>query len=131
MRLAALAGLGAWGRLNDWRLPQAKLLKTEKRDGYALEHLELDLNGIEPVPAYLLLPEKRADKAPGLLYICGSFQSQNRPVMMKSRLPQAKIRIDSRRMADDRKHRQIAHAVRISERVAEIDSFTLGKCSNP
>ena len=48
--------------------PTAKLVKSEKRDGYTLEHLELDLNGIEPVPAYLLLPDKR-QKAPGLLYI--------------------------------------------------------------
>lgn len=61
-----------WALLGDLpaaRAPQAKLLKTEKCDGYTLEHLELDLNGIEPVPAYLLLPDKRAEKAPGLLYI--------------------------------------------------------------
>src|SRR5579885_2600485 len=57
------------GDLPERRVPQAKLLKSEKREGYTLEHLELALNGIEPVPAYLLLPEKRADKAPGLLYI--------------------------------------------------------------
>jgi alpha/beta hydrolase family protein len=47
----------------------AKLLKTELGDGYRLEHLELDLNGFEPVPAYLLIPEKRQQPAPGLLYI--------------------------------------------------------------
>lgn len=47
----------------------AKLRKTEKGDGYTLEHLELDLNGVEPVPALLLIPEKRQPKAPGLLYI--------------------------------------------------------------
>ena len=29
----------------------------------------LDLNGIEPVPALLLIPDKRAARAPGLLYI--------------------------------------------------------------
>lgn len=61
-----------WGLLGDLpprKAPQAKLLKKEKRDGYTLEHLELDLNGIEAVPAYLLLPAKRVDKAPGLLYI--------------------------------------------------------------
>src|SRR5262249_8460846 len=43
--------------------------KTEKREGYTLEHLELDLNGIEAAPAYLLVPDKRPQPAPGLLYI--------------------------------------------------------------
>ncbi len=46
-----------------------KLLKTEQGAGYTLEHLELDLNGIEPVPALLLIPEHRQKRAPGLLYI--------------------------------------------------------------
>src|SRR5215467_6350553 len=46
-----------------------KLLRTEKGDGYTLEHLTLDLNGIEPVPALLLIPDKRQKPAPGLLYI--------------------------------------------------------------
>src|SRR5205085_10068885 len=46
-----------------------KRLKTEKAEGYTLEHLELDLNGLEPVPAYLLIPDKRQERAPGLLYI--------------------------------------------------------------
>ena len=45
------------------------VLATEKRDGYTLERLVLDLNGIEPVPALLLIPDKRAARAPGLLYI--------------------------------------------------------------
>jgi hypothetical protein len=61
-----------WGLLGDLpgrRAPKAKLLKTEKRDGYTLEHLELDLNGIEPAPAYLLLPDERPKAAPGLLYL--------------------------------------------------------------
>ena len=47
----------------------ARLLSTSRGDGYTLEHLELDANGIEPVPALLLLPDKRAAKAPGLVYI--------------------------------------------------------------
>ncbi len=47
----------------------AKLLKTEKGAGYILERLELDLNGVEPVPAILLIPEGRQTPAPGLLYI--------------------------------------------------------------
>jgi dienelactone hydrolase len=46
-----------------------KLLKTEKHDGYTLERLLLDLNGIEPVPAILLIPDKHQSLAPGLLYI--------------------------------------------------------------
>src|SRR5260370_2660125 len=57
------------GDLPEKRPPKAKLLKTEKSQGYVLEHLELDLNGKEAVPAYLLLPDRRQDRAPGLLYI--------------------------------------------------------------
>ncbi len=62
-----------WGLLGDLpprnRGVTARLLRTEPGPGYTLEHLELDLNGIEPVPAVLLLPDKRAAKAPGLVYI--------------------------------------------------------------
>jgi hypothetical protein len=61
-----------WGLLGDLperHPPRAKLLRTEKRPGYTLEHLELDLNGLEPVPAYLLLPDRRSKAAPGLLYL--------------------------------------------------------------
>jgi hypothetical protein len=47
----------------------ATVLATEKHDGYTLERLVLDLNGIEPVPALLLIPDQRAARAPGLLYI--------------------------------------------------------------
>jgi acetyl esterase/lipase len=57
------------GDLPDPRPPQAKVVKTEKHEGFALEHLELDLNGVEPVPALLLIPDKRPARAPGLLYI--------------------------------------------------------------
>lgn len=46
-----------------------KLIKTEQHEGYTLERLELDLNGLEPVPALLLIPERREPRAPGLLYI--------------------------------------------------------------
>jgi len=62
-----------WGLLGDlpWRHRPgpAKLVKTEKHDGYTLERLVLDLNGEEPVPALLLVPDKRQTPAPGLLYI--------------------------------------------------------------
>ncbi len=45
-----------------------KLLRKEKGPGYTLEHLVLDLNGIEPVPAILLIPDKRQPKAPAMIY---------------------------------------------------------------
>src|SRR5271157_1446887 len=62
-----------WSLLGDlpWqhRAGMPKLLSTEKHEGYTLERLVLDLNGIEPVPALLLIPDKRQSPAPGLLYI--------------------------------------------------------------
>jgi len=62
-----------WALLGD--LPWAhkpgpvSVVKSEKHDGYTLERLVLDLNGIEPVPALLLIPDKRQEPAPGLLFI--------------------------------------------------------------
>jgi len=62
-----------WSLLGDlpWQHKpgSAKLIKTEKHDGYTLERLVLDLNGVESVPAILLIPDKRQKPAPGLLYI--------------------------------------------------------------
>jgi hypothetical protein len=62
-----------WGLLGDlpWthRPGPAKLVSKEDHDSYTLERLVLDLNGIEPVPAILLIPKKREPRAPGLLYI--------------------------------------------------------------
>ena len=62
-----------WGLLGDlpWQHKPGvpKLVSTEKHDGYTLQRLTLDLNGIEPVPALLLIPDKRQSPAPGLLYI--------------------------------------------------------------
>jgi len=60
---------GLLGELPPWREPEARLLGTEKGPGYTLEHLELELNGIEPVRAILLVPERRREPAPGLLYV--------------------------------------------------------------
>ncbi len=62
-----------WSLLGDlpWNYqpkPPQKIKVEETRD-YQLEHLILDLNGQEPVPAYLLIPKKRQPKAPGLLYL--------------------------------------------------------------
>lgn len=65
--------LELWGLLGD--LPRdhqpkpPQVLDVEQRSGYKLERLVLDLNGMEPVPALLLVPERRAAKAPALLYI--------------------------------------------------------------
>lgn len=62
-----------WGLLGDlpwqYRPGPAKLVTIEKHDGYRLERLILDLNGSEPVPALLLIPDKRQTRAPGLLFI--------------------------------------------------------------
>jgi dienelactone hydrolase len=48
---------------------QPQLVRKEKHDGYTLERWILDLNGIEPVPALLLIPDHRQDPAPGLLFM--------------------------------------------------------------
>lgn len=62
-----------WSLLGDlpWNHHPAppKLVTTEKHEGYTLERLVLDTNGLEPVPALLLIPDKRPPKAPALLYI--------------------------------------------------------------
>lgn len=63
--LWALLGELPW----DYRPAPPRLVKSEKHEGYTLERLVLDLNGIEPVPALLLLPDRRPARAPGLLYI--------------------------------------------------------------
>ncbi|GAB4241833.1 MAG: alpha/beta hydrolase [Acidobacteriota bacterium] len=41
---------------------------TEDHGSYLLERLQLDLNGFEPVPAFLLLPKDRRHPAPAVLY---------------------------------------------------------------
>ena len=46
----------------------SRSLGTEDRGGYILEKLELDLNGIEPVPAYFVKPKKLQGRAPAVLY---------------------------------------------------------------
>ncbi len=62
-----------WGLLGDlpWQhQPKpARVVSKEDHEGYALERLVLDLNGVEDVPAILLIPKKRRERAPGLLYI--------------------------------------------------------------
>ena len=62
-----------WGLLGDlpWQYEPGspKVVRTEEHDGYTLERLVLDLNGIEPVPALLLIPKRLSRPAPGLLFI--------------------------------------------------------------
>jgi dienelactone hydrolase len=62
-----------WGLLGDlpWGYKPAlpRVVSREKHEGYTLERLILDLNGLEPVPALLLIPERRQKPAPGLLFI--------------------------------------------------------------
>ena len=62
-----------WSLLGDlpWqhRPDEPKLLKREEHGNYVLERWLLDLNGMEPVPALLLIPYKRQNPAPGMLYI--------------------------------------------------------------
>ena len=62
-----------WGVLGDlpWNHKSAppQRVRTEKHDGYTLERWVLDLNGVEPVPALLLIPDHRQNPAPGLLFI--------------------------------------------------------------
>ena len=62
-----------WGLLGDlpWnhKPGSARVVNKEEHESYTLERLVLDLNGVEPVPAILLVPKKRKERAPGLLYI--------------------------------------------------------------
>ncbi|WP_334077379.1 alpha/beta hydrolase [Paenibacillus sanfengchensis] len=50
--------LGLLGDLPDGGPIEARLLKREERDVFFLETLLLDLNGIEPVPAYVAKPRE-------------------------------------------------------------------------
>ena len=57
------------GDLPERTAPVAQRHNPEKRDGFTLERLTLDLNGLQRVPALLLVPDTAREKAPGLLYI--------------------------------------------------------------
>ena len=46
----------------------ARTVSIEERPAYILERLELDLNGIEPVPAYFIRPKNLTGRAPCILY---------------------------------------------------------------
>ena len=62
-----------WGLLGDlpWQHKPAppKVIRTEDHGEYTLTRLVLDLNGVEPVPALLLIPKRLQHPAPGLLFI--------------------------------------------------------------
>jgi hypothetical protein len=57
------------GDLPEWRPPRLVSKTSERRDGYTLEKLVLDLNGVENVPAYFLIPDNLKAPGPALLYI--------------------------------------------------------------
>lgn len=57
------------GDLPENRKPTATLVKRERHENFTLERLVLDLNGLEPVPALFLIPDKRQEPAPAMMYI--------------------------------------------------------------
>ena len=66
-RRAELYGL--LGVLPDRHRPvTTEKLREEERDGYVLEHWVFDLNGIEPVPAYVARPATLTGRVPAVLF---------------------------------------------------------------
>src|SRR5215217_3120940 len=66
-RRAELYGL--MGKLPDRHRPIRKeKISEDERDGYILERWTLDLNGIEPVPAFVAKPRTLAGPAPAVLF---------------------------------------------------------------
>jgi len=60
---------GLLGDLPDRARPiSGKKRSEETRDGYVLETWDLDLNGIEPVPAYLARPQSAAGRMPAVVF---------------------------------------------------------------
>jgi pimeloyl-ACP methyl ester carboxylesterase len=60
---------GLLGDLPDRKRPiSGKKRHEEERDGYILETWDLDLNGIETVPAYLARPRSINGRVPGVLF---------------------------------------------------------------
>jgi dienelactone hydrolase len=61
---------GLLGDLPDRDRPiTSKLIAREPRDSYTLEKIELDLNGIEPVPAHVVLPRQLpAGRLPAVIF---------------------------------------------------------------
>ena len=60
---------GLLGDLPDRDRPiAARTVSVERRDGYVLEKLVLDINGLEPVPAYFVRPAEGEGPFPAILY---------------------------------------------------------------
>src|SRR5215217_6617950 len=60
---------GLLGKLPDRHRPIRKdKISEEERDGYILERWVFDLNGIEPVPAFVARPRTLAGRAPAVLF---------------------------------------------------------------
>jgi acetyl esterase/lipase len=60
---------GLLGDLPDRNRPiGGKKLHEAERDGYVLETWELDLNGLEPVPAYLARPKAAGGRRPAVVF---------------------------------------------------------------
>lgn len=60
---------GLLGDLPDRHRPIGReKLREERRDGYVLEHWVFDLNGLEPVPAYVARPSSVQGRAPAVLF---------------------------------------------------------------
>lgn len=57
----------------DYSPKPPQLLRKEKHDGYTLEYLNFDFNGMERVPGILLVPDNIKAKAPCLLYCHAHF----------------------------------------------------------
>ena len=49
-------------------LIRSTIVEQSEHDGYILEKLLLDLNGIEPVPAYFVKPRNADQRIPCILY---------------------------------------------------------------
>jgi len=61
--------LSLLGDLPDWRRPVRALARDgEQREGFVLEKLVLDLNGLEPVPAVYLRPADAEGPLPAVLF---------------------------------------------------------------
>ena len=61
-----------WGLLGDLpekRPPTAEVVSVEQHEGFKIERLVLDLNGLEPVPALMLIPDNIKAPAPAMHYI--------------------------------------------------------------
>jgi dienelactone hydrolase len=66
-----------WGLLGDlpagYKGGAAQLARTDAHAGFRIERLKLDLNGVEAAPAWLLIPDRRPNPAPALLYLHAHF----------------------------------------------------------